>query len=58
MAETRTPEGYENFVNKYIYGVKDWNEYLKLRREDKGDEYFDNLLIKEPIMSEPIIHGF
>ncbi len=58
MAETRTAEGYENFVNKYIYGVKDWNEYLKLRREDKGDEYFDSLLIKEPIMSEPVIHGF
>jgi len=58
MSETRTAEGYENFVNKYIYGVKDWNEYLKLRREDKGDEYFDNLLIKEPIISEPVIHGF
>jgi glutaconate CoA-transferase subunit A len=58
MMEMRSKEGYENFVNKYIYGVKDWNEYLKLRREDKGAEYFDNLLIKEPVMSEPVIHGY
>ncbi|MFC1900456.1 CoA transferase subunit A [Chloroflexota bacterium] len=58
MAEMRDEESYENFMKKFIYGVKDWNEYLKARREFKGDEYFDALEIKEPIYSEPVIHGY
>ncbi len=58
MMDLRGKEGYETYVEKYIYGVKDWDEYLRLRKEAKGQEYFDNLAIKEPIKSEPIIHGF
>ena len=58
MMEGRGQEGYESYMENLIYGVSDWDEYLKVRRETKGDEYFDNLKIKNPIMSEPIITGY
>ena len=58
MMELRGEKGYENYMQKFVYGTKDWDEFLKLRREFKGDEYFDSLTIKEPIFSEPIIHGY
>jgi glutaconate CoA-transferase subunit A len=58
MMELSNKEGYENFVNRYIYGVKDWNEYMALRRKDKGEEYFKNLEIKDPVYSEPVVHGY
>jgi glutaconate CoA-transferase subunit A len=57
MMETGRKEGYEAYMEKCVYGVSDWNEYLKQRREIKGDEYFEKLKIKNPIMSEPIITG-
>ncbi len=58
IAEMRDEQSYENYVNTYIYGTRDWNEFLKLRRAFKGDVYFDNLSIKEPVISEPVIHGY
>jgi glutaconate CoA-transferase subunit A len=58
MMELGNEEGYENYMNKFVYGVKDWDEFLKLRREFKGDKYFEDLEIKEPIFSEPIVHGY
>lgn len=56
-AETGPKEGYEFYIEQYVYGVSDWDEYLKKRREIKGDEYFEKLQI-QPITSEPITTGF
>ncbi|MFC1920426.1 CoA transferase subunit A [Chloroflexota bacterium] len=58
MMEMRDEAGYENYMEKFVYGVKDWNEYLRARKAFKGDDYFDNLNIKDPIYSEPVIHGY
>jgi glutaconate CoA-transferase subunit A len=54
--ELSTQEGFENYVNKLVYGVKDWNEYLKVRASIKGPGYFENMKVK-PLFSEPIITG-
>ena len=58
MMEVRGREGYEAYMEKLVYGVSDWEEYLKIRRETKGDEYFERFEIKNPVMSEPIISGY
>jgi glutaconate CoA-transferase subunit A len=55
--EVGKPQGYENYVSKLIYGVKDWNEYLSERKAIKGEEYFKNLRI-QPIASEPVYSGY
>jgi glutaconate CoA-transferase, subunit A len=57
MRNTGRKEGYESFLSDYIYGVKDFNEYLNRIMEIKGKDYFNNLKIKTPIYSEPIISG-
>lgn len=51
-------EGYETYMKKFVYGVSNWDEYLKLVRETRGDDYFEKLKIEKPIMSEPIITGY
>jgi glutaconate CoA-transferase, subunit A len=57
-AETlMNPEGYETYVKRLIYGVKDWNEYLKERALMKGESYFKKLRI-EPVPSEPVYSGY
>jgi glutaconate CoA-transferase, subunit A len=56
MAELGSEDGYSNFVNSLVYGVKDWNEFLERRKIAKGSKYFDKLKIR-PIPSEPIYHG-
>ncbi|MFC1949602.1 CoA transferase subunit A, partial [Chloroflexota bacterium] len=58
MFEIMRKEGYEPYVEKLIYGVRDWDEYLKVRREMKGEEYWKNLEIKNQIFSEPIPAGY
>ena len=58
MMESGRKEGYETYMEKYVYGVNDWNEYIKISREIKGDEYFEKLKIQKPVMSEPIITGY
>ena len=58
MMEGRGQEGYEAYMERTVYNVSNWDEYIKLRRESKGDEYFENLEIKNPIMSEPITTGY
>jgi len=50
-------EKYEAYVKELVYGVKDWDEYLKKRAEAKGEGYFDRFKIN-PIKSEPIITGY
>jgi glutaconate CoA-transferase subunit A len=55
--DTGPKENYDTYVEKLVYGVKDWDEYLKKRAEMKPAGYFKNFTIK-PVRSEPIITGF
>ena len=55
--DTGPKENYDTYVEKLVYGVKDWDEYLKKRAEMKPPGYFENFRIK-PVASEPIITGF
>jgi glutaconate CoA-transferase subunit A len=55
--DTGPKENYDIYVEKLVYGVKDWNEYLKKRAEMKPPGYFENFKIN-PVMSEPIVTGF
>jgi len=55
-AEIGSQQGYENYLNNLVYGVSDWNEYLKKRAEMKGNAYFEKLKIK-PVASDPIFTG-
>ena len=57
LAELGSEDGYDNFMNAYIYGTKDWNEFLELRKAIKGEAYFDRLRV-ERIESDPIYSGF
>jgi glutaconate CoA-transferase, subunit A len=57
-ADIGRPEGYKKYLDELVYGVKDWDEYLKKRAGIKGDRYFEKLAITNPIESEPIITGF
>jgi glutaconate CoA-transferase subunit A len=51
-------EGYNAFLNEYVYGVKDWNGFLDKVKATRGADYFEKLGIKNPVMSEPVAHGF
>jgi len=51
-------EGYETYIKKFVYGVSNWDEYLKLVRETRGDDYLEKLKIQNPLISEPIISGY
>ncbi|MFC1953116.1 CoA transferase subunit A [Chloroflexota bacterium] len=51
-------EAYDNYMQEAIYGVKDWNEYLDNLKKQHGEEYLNNLKIKNPAMSEPVISGY
>ncbi len=54
--EVGLPEKYEAYLNKMVYGVKDWDEYLKVRHGIKGEAYFRRLEM-DPIPSDPIYTG-
>jgi len=58
MALMRGDESYEAFLNNFVYGVKDWNGYMEKVKESRGEDYFENLRIINPVISEPVIHGF
>ncbi|MDP6501550.1 MAG: hypothetical protein QF369_03490, partial [Dehalococcoidales bacterium] len=57
MAETGRREGYEAYVEKFVYGVSDWDEYLTERKASKGEDYLDKLRMVNPAMSDPIPTG-
>jgi glutaconate CoA-transferase subunit A len=54
----RGDESYETFVNEFIYGVKDFNGYMEKVKTLKGKDYFESLKIINPVVSEPVIHGW
>jgi glutaconate CoA-transferase subunit A len=51
-------EGYTDFLNEYVYGVKDWNGFIEKVKATKGEDYFENLRLKNLVVSEPVVHGF
>jgi glutaconate CoA-transferase subunit A len=55
--ETGPREGYEAYVRDFVYGVRDWEEYLAKRAAKKGPGYFEKFKI-DPVMSDSIITGF
>ncbi len=55
--DTGPKENYESYIKDLVYGVKDWNEYLKKKADIKPTGYFENFKIK-PVESEPIISGY
>jgi hypothetical protein len=55
-AEVGSEQGYEDYVQRLVYGVKDWDEYLKVRKDLKPAGYFEKLQI-EVVPSEPIYTG-
>jgi len=57
MKITRNPEEFEIYIKEYVYGTKNWNEYLDKLRMKKGDNYLENLRIKNVNWSEPICTG-
>jgi len=57
MQEMSGKDGYESYLKRYVYGVKDFNEYLELRQGISGKEHFEGLKIKNPLFSEPVISG-
>ena len=58
MESGGSKEKYEDYMEKLVYGTTDWNEYLALMKERKGEDYFRKLEIKNPLKSEPIIMGY
>jgi glutaconate CoA-transferase, subunit A len=57
LAEIGSEDGYDNFMNAFIYGTKDWNEFLALRKAVMGEDYFNGLQV-ERIASEPVYSGY
>lgn len=58
MRETRGVEGLDQYLEDFVYGVRDWNEYLEKKKKIKGEDYFDRMRIKNPVLSEPVITGY
>jgi glutaconate CoA-transferase subunit A len=56
QSELATQEGYENYLNQLVYGVRDWNEYLEVRKALKPAGYFEKYRVKA-VASEPIFTG-
>ena len=52
-SETKSRDGYEKWLDKWVYGVDDREHYLSLL----GDERIDNLKIKIPAPSVPVDYG-
>jgi glutaconate CoA-transferase subunit A len=58
MADTMGKEKFEAYLEDFVHGVADWNEYLEKRKALKGDAYFEKLKIRDPISSDPIVTGY
>jgi glutaconate CoA-transferase subunit A len=56
LNEFSTQQSYENYINRLVYGVKDWNEYLDVKRSIKPAGFFEKFQI-EKVPSEPIFTG-
>lgn len=56
LAELGSEDGYNNFMDKFVYGVKNWDEFLELRKVEKGEAYFKRLRVNT-VPSDPIFTG-
>jgi glutaconate CoA-transferase subunit A len=57
LSELGSDDKYDNFMETLVYGVKNWDEFMALRREALGEAYFRRLQI-ETVASDPIYSGF
>ena len=54
----KDPLAFEKFLNKYIYGVKDWNEYLKVCGGEKKLEKLKKIeLLENDSVVAPTAHN-
>jgi glutaconate CoA-transferase subunit A len=58
MMEMRGKENFETYMEEMVHGVSNWDEYIEKMKQKKGASYFDNLKIKNPLYSEPIVTGY
>ena len=58
MGEIRDKEGLERYLERFVYGVKDWNDYLERRKSSKGGDPFERLGIGRPLTAEGIVTGY
>jgi len=56
LNEFATPERYDSYVKRLVYGVKDWDEYLAVKKTLKPAGYFERFVI-QPVASQPIFTG-
>ncbi len=56
LGELGSEDGYDNFMKTYVYGVKNWDEFIELRKAIKGEAYFRRLTV-ETMPSDPIFTG-
>jgi len=54
----RDKQSFEAYLENFVYGVDNWDDYLKKLRAIKGEDYFDKLRVINPLMSEPITTGY
>ena len=52
-SETKSRDGFEKWLDKWVYGVDDREHYMSLL----GDERIDNLKIKTPAPSAAVDYG-
>jgi glutaconate CoA-transferase subunit A len=57
MIDSREQDGFEAYLQNFVYGVDDWVGYIEKLKAIKGEDYFDKLRIR-PIMSDPITTGY
>jgi glutaconate CoA-transferase subunit A len=58
MERTRDREAFDAYMRDLVHGVADWDEYLEKTKQAKGADYFENMRIKNPLYSDPIVTGY
>jgi glutaconate CoA-transferase subunit A len=48
---------WDAYLQKAVFGVKDWNEYLANLKKENGEDFFNKIRIQNPSLSEPIVTG-
>lgn len=51
-------DGLSAYLDEFVYGTRDWQEYLQKREALKGPGYLEGLRLKDPILSEPVPSGY
>jgi glutaconate CoA-transferase subunit A len=55
--EGGSPESFEEYMEKFVYGVKDRTELIQNIKAMKGEEHFERLRLKDPVLSKPVKTG-